>query len=83
MADKELWCLVGDKSNELFTYKGWLLVHEDKRELEYLFPGNKVVQKPSWYGDDLTMPLKDHPDMSAVQFPLEEHMDQFKVPRRK
>lgn len=77
------FCLVGATSGELLTYKGWLLVHENKRELEYLFPGLKIVPKPKYYGDDMTMELKDHPDMDTVQFPLEQNMDQFRVPRRK
>lgn len=77
------WCLVGQASGEVLTYKGFAIVHEDKSELEYLFPDNRVVQLPSYYGQSLTLPLKDHPDMDAVVFPLAQNMDQFKVPRRK
>lgn len=79
----KMWCLVGAVSGDVLTYRGFLLVHDNKRELEHLFPGNKVVAKPEWFGDDLTMSIKNHPDMDAVVFPLELHMDQFQVPRRK
>lgn len=81
MAQK--WCLVGQVSGEILTYRGYAIVHENKAELEYLFPDNRVVPIPSYYGDDLTVQLKDHPDMGAVTFPLDQNMDQFKVPRRK
>ncbi len=77
------WCLVGAASGEILTYRGFALVHDDKRELEYLFPGNRVVPLPAYWGESLTFPLKDHPDMDTVQFPLADHMDQFRVPRRK
>lgn len=72
------WCLVGATSGEILTYRMRAIVHEDKRELEYLFPGNRVVPLPSYWGEELTLPLKDHPDMDAVQFPLDRHMDQFR-----
>lgn len=78
----DTYCLVGQNSGELLTYKGFLLVHENKAELEFLFPGLRVVKKPSHYGEDLTMPLKDHPDMDTVVFPLEQNMDQFRGYRR-
>lgn len=74
----KLYCLVGRVTGDLLSWKGRVLVHEDKAELEYLFPANRVVELPSIYAEDLTMPLKFHPDMEAVQFPLAEHMDQFR-----
>jgi len=81
MSRKTKFCLVGATSGELLTYQGKLLVHGDKRELEYLFPGLRIVPKPGYYAE--TMELKDHPDMDTVKFPLERNMDQFRVPRRK
>lgn len=81
MAQK--WCLVGSTSGEILTYQGYAIVHENKAELEYLFPNNRVVPLPSYYGESLTVQLKNHPDMDAVTFPLDQNMEQFKVPRRK
>lgn len=72
------YCLVGAVSNEIITYRGYALVHSNKQELEYLFPANRVVPLPSYWGEELTFPLKDHPDMDTVQFPLAQNMDQFK-----
>lgn len=71
------WCLVGAVSGEILTYRDKALVHENKQEMEFLFPANRVVPLPSYWGEELTFPLKDHPDMDTVQFPLAQHMDQF------
>ena len=57
------WCLVGAVSGEILTYRDHALVHDNKL--------------PSYWGEELTCPLKDHPDMDNVQFPLAQHMDQF------
>jgi hypothetical protein len=71
------YCLVGAVSGDILTYQGKALVHSNKAEMEYLFPANRVVPLPSYWGEELTFPLKDHPDMDTVQFPLAQHMDQF------
>lgn len=71
------YCLVGAVSGEVITYRGKALVHGNLQEMEYLFPANRVVPLPSYWGEELTLPLKDHPDMDTVQFPLALHMDQF------
>jgi hypothetical protein len=71
------YCLVGVVSGDILTYQGKALVHSNKAEMEYLFPANRVVPLPSYWGEELTFPLKDHPDMDTVQFPLAQHMDQF------
>lgn len=76
------YAIVGRKSKDLLTYKGRVITHEDRREMEYLFPMERIVPLPSYYGEDLTMRLQDHPDMDTVQFPLEKHMNQFRDYRR-
>lgn len=79
----KLWSLRCDANSAVFTYRGRAIVHTDKRELEYLFPGNEVVELPSYWEDTMTISLKDHPDMDTVRFPLDQNMDQFRVPRKK
>lgn len=71
------WCLVGAVSGEILTFRNKAIVHDSKAEMEYLFPANRVVPLPSYWGEELTFPLKEHPDMDTVQFPLAQHMDQF------
>lgn len=73
-----MYCLIGRTTNEPLSYKGRVIVHDDKAEMEYLFPNNRVVKLPAVYGEDLTMALKFHPDMDTVKFPLAEHMYQFR-----
>lgn len=77
------YAIVGRVSKELLTYRGFVLVHEDRRELEYLFPNERIVPLPGYFEDSLTMQIKDHPDMDTVKFPLEKNMDQFKIPKRR
>lgn len=73
-----MYCLIGRTTNEPLSYRGRVIVHGDKAEMEYLFPNNRVVKLPAFYGEDLTIPLTFHPDMDVVKFPLAENMDQFR-----
>lgn len=64
-----LFGLVGATTRTLLTYRGRVIVHEDRAELEALFPGTRVAEVPTT--DQIaTLPLRDHPDMTAVRFPL-------------
>jgi hypothetical protein len=72
------YVLVGRTTKEPLSYRGKVLVHDNKAELEFLFPNERVAPLPSYFDDSLTMALKDHPDMDTVQFPLNQHMNQFR-----
>lgn len=76
--DTKQYCLIGRTTAQPLSYRGRVIVHGDKRELEFLFPNERVAPLPSYYDESLTMALKDHPDMDAVVFPLEENMKQFR-----
>lgn len=73
-----IYVLVGKRTNEPLSYQGQIIVHSSKAELEYLFPETRVEPAPGYVLTSPTMQLKDHPDMNAVQFPIAEHMDQFR-----
>jgi hypothetical protein len=61
--------LVGAASGELLTHRGRVLVHGNRDELEYLFPNTRVVRLSD--GDiGPTLPIRDHPDMASVKWPL-------------
>jgi hypothetical protein len=69
------YALWGPVSRDILTYQGRPLVHHDRAELEYLFPRSRVVPMTD---ADLAarsplppMPVKDHPDMSVVAWPLD------------
>ena len=55
-------------SGDVFTYGGAVLVHEDRAELEWLFPHRETV--------DVTesvlpkMKIKDHPQCACLTWPL-------------
>jgi hypothetical protein len=72
------YVLVGRTTKDALSYQGKILVHDSLEELQYLFPNERVAPLPSYVDDSLTMALKDHPDMQMVQFPLNQHMDQFR-----
>lgn len=61
------YALRGSVSGELLTYQGRVLVHDNRGELEWLFPGERVVP---YDGDLPTMPVAEHPDMAPVRWPL-------------
>jgi hypothetical protein len=63
-----LYGIVGKYSKELLTYGGRIITHEDRAEMAYLFPNDRIAEvRP---GNELVMRLVDHPDMAAVRFPL-------------
>lgn len=61
------YALKGSVSGELLSYRGQILVHDNRGELEWLFPHEPVVP---YSGALPTMRLADHPDMAAVTWPL-------------
>jgi hypothetical protein len=72
-----VFALKGAVTDELISYQGRVIVHHDRRELEYLFPGVRVEMLRGYtiaecaqeYGRPM-MRLADHPDMQAVSWPL-------------
>lgn len=70
MSDK-LYVMVGGSSGELLTYRGRVITHGNRREMEYLFPGTRVIELPdNEMRGRPQMALRDHPDMSSVRWPL-------------
>lgn len=63
------FAIAGRKTGDLVTFMGQVIVHEDRAEMAYLFPNDRIVPHTPT-GHDVVMMLVDHPDMSAVRFPL-------------
>lgn len=63
--------LVGAVSGELLSLGGRVLVHDNAAELEFLFPGARVVALPSYVPPEQTLPVSAHPEMASVRFPLD------------
>lgn len=73
------FAIEGGVSRELLSFMGRVIVHDNLRELEFLFPkyrdGQVRFVEVELDGDRLrdgrpTMPLKDHPDMDMVTWPI-------------
>ena len=62
--------LMGERSRELLTYGGRVLWHDNRAELEFLVTGAKVVELPGDIPPDQCLPIRLHPDLAAVQWPL-------------
>lgn len=70
------YAMVGERSRELLSWNGLVLVHHDPGELEFLFAGARVIRCPSSIPDGHTMPVAAHPALSAVTWPLSK--EQFR-----
>ncbi|MGW6912590.1 hypothetical protein ACWGB8_02010 [Kitasatospora sp. NPDC054939] len=66
----ERWALQGERSRELWTWQGRVLVHNSKPELEFLITGAKPVRCPRSIPDEQTIPLRLHPQFEHHRFPL-------------
>lgn len=62
--------LYGSASRDWLTFGGRILWHDNQHELEFLTTGATVREIPRDIPDELMMPIKDHPKMFGVRFPL-------------
>lgn len=63
-----LYMMVTSKG-EPFTLGGLIIVHENRDEMEYLFPETRVV--PYSIHEGAAMALRDHPSLASTTFPLD------------
>lgn len=61
------FAIKGSVSGELLTFHGRILTHTNRGEMEFLFPAARIVP---YDGDLPTLPVRDHPDMASVRWPL-------------
>lgn len=75
-----MWAMEGEVTHELLSLGGRVLVHDNRYEMEFLVPVGvfRYVElqgsTPEEVGARLGRPamlLRDHPDMSAVTWPLD------------
>lgn len=65
------FALQGETSKTTLTYQGRVIVHTDRDEMEYLFPGTKVIEIGSATPETDTISLRQHPGTCHLKFPLE------------
>ena len=65
------YALAGERSGELLSFGGQVLVHGDRAELDFLVPiGARVVTLPAGIPEEQTMPLSAHPELAGLRWPL-------------
>ncbi|MCX4232806.1 hypothetical protein [Streptomyces ortus] len=64
------YALCSEKA-DLLSWGGKVIVHDSKAELEFLMRGARVVECPRDIPDDQTLPIRFHPDMATVTWPLD------------
>lgn len=63
--------LYGRTTREFLTVGGRVLVHQNRAEMEWLFPGSTVREVPPTFPPDQTLPLEHHPALvGVVTFPI-------------
>lgn len=60
--------IMGKSSRELLTQGGLIIVHDDRAEMEFLFPEERIVEVPEDEGATIPLPLVR--GMEPVTFPL-------------
>lgn len=68
MAEAVVLYMMVNTKGDPFTLGGAIIVHESKEEMEYLFPGTRVVVYT--IGEGAAMALRDHPSLASTTFPL-------------
>lgn len=63
-----LWALKSTCSPGVLTYGGEVLVHENRAELEFLFPHRETVDVSNTVLPK--MPIKNHPELTGFRWPL-------------
>ena len=64
------YAMVGRRSGELLSYGGKVLVHDNRDELQFLFPRARIVRVTDGELGQPTMSIKQHPSMVSVSWPL-------------
>ncbi len=62
-----LW---GKTSREFLTYGGRVLIHGNRGELEWLFPGAVVREVPADFPPGQVLPIEHHPGLGHLSWPL-------------
>lgn len=68
---KRRFALYGEASRSALTFEGKVLVHDSREDLEFLFPGVRVVELGSMIPPEDTMWVGHHPSLEQVRWPLE------------
>lgn len=62
--------MVGGRTGELISYRGAVIVHPSREEMQFVFPMMRVVRVSDGDLGQPTMQLRDHPDLAHFRWPL-------------
>lgn len=62
-----------DKAGELYTYQGRVIVHNDRAEMEWLFPKQRIVRVTDGASLGPVIPIAAHPQFQeqGIRFPID------------
>jgi len=63
-----MYGICGRSTGQILSYNGRAILHDDRGEMEFLFPAEKII--PVTCLENEFILLRDHPDMAAVKWPL-------------
>lgn len=63
-----MYGIKGRSTGQLLSYQGMAIVHDNRGEMEFLFPAERVIPVALAYGSFIM--LRNHPDMAPVKWPL-------------
>ncbi|NEB70313.1 hypothetical protein G3I39_25130 [Streptomyces fulvissimus] len=64
------WAIEGPRSRDLLTHGGRVIVHGNRRELEWIIAGARIVQCPRSIPPEQTIGLRWLPQFEGVTWPL-------------
>ena len=68
---KPCYALEGGKSKSLLSWRGLVIVHESREELEWIIKGDvRIVRCPDYVQLHERVQLRDHPDFASYRWPL-------------
>jgi hypothetical protein len=62
------YAMWGDNSQSWITYNGKVLVHDNRAELEFMYPLQKIL--PITLKEEEAMPIRLHPQHEGYRWPL-------------
>lgn len=70
MLHTEFFAIASRSASQYVTSGGRVIIHDNRNEMEFLFPQNTIVPFKGFPHPDDTIALFAVPGMEAVQFPL-------------
>lgn len=64
------WAIEGPVSRDLLTYRGKVIIHNSRPELEWLIDGARIVPCPRDIPPEQCIELRFHPNFDDCSWPL-------------